>query len=59
MIVRNYTKRGGTASFKSSIDRSSTGGLLKKQNNLAPPIGHYDYDIVKLQGKTKNKDLDL
>lgn len=55
IIVKNYTKRSGTASFKSSIDRSSHNGLIQKPK--APPIGHYDFDLDKLHGKAKEVDL--
>eukprot|EP00347_Sterkiella_histriomuscorum_P023671 403333791 len=54
-IVKNYSKRSGTASFKSSIDRQNNGILVKK--SLAPPIGHYDYDSEKFYSKVKDIDL--
>lgn len=55
MIANNIQRRSGTASFKSSIERSNL--VLKKER--APPFGFYDYDQDILQAKKKNQDLDL
>lgn len=43
IISKNITKRSGTASFKSSIDRTRHNVLIKKP--IAPPIGYYDYKL--------------
>ena len=56
MLLLNHRNRGGTASFKSSVDRQRNSSLIPKQ--IAPPIGVYEADFEKIQ-PSRFRDLKL
>lgn len=56
IIINNAKKRGGTASFKSSVERTAPN---ERKVADIPPVGFYDFNKDGVEPKKRNQEFDL